>query len=460
MNTKCTIRFNMMRRAVLILGIVFWLCIGAARAESLSLVRDEEIERAISFYLTPLFEQAGLDPKAMEIHLVKDDTINAFAAKGLHVFIHTGLILKADNAQEIIAVLAHETGHISGGHIVRLYENMRIAQRNMLLSMILGAVAAAAGGGADVAVGAVLGGANTMQSAFAAYRRTEENAADQTAVSLLQKTGHDLSGLETIMRKLKAQESYQATDDFVLWRSHPAAKERLDIILNQQKTKFSPDQKRMKKENALFDRIKAKLTGFLYPTKKTLERYPKTDTGLPARYARAIAAYKDGLFKDALVQADSLIFDYPDDPYFYELKGQILFETGKAAQAVEPYQKAVSLLPDSALLRLGLIQAQIEKDDADALIEAEKSLSLFTNMSHEIPLIWRLQAVVYGRTGRQELASYALAEYNLALGNKKQAESFARRAAETLPEGMPAQLRAQDILHSLQDKKSKNNPKR
>lgn len=444
-----------MRRAVLILGVFFWLCIGAARAESLSLVRDEEIERTVSFYLTPLFEKAGLETKAMQIHLVKDDTINAFAAKGLHVFIHTGLILKADNAQEIIAVLAHETGHISGGHIVRLYENMRIAQRSMLLSMILGAVAAAAGS-ADAAVGAMLGGTNMMQSAFAAYRRTEENAADQVALSLLQKTGHDLSGLETIMRKLKTQESYLATDDFALWRSHPAAKERLDVILNQEKTKFSPDRKRMEKENALFNRIKAKLAGFLYPTKKTSERYPETDNSLPARYARAISAYKDGLFKDALARINTLIADYPDDPYFFELKGQILFETGKAAEAVEPYRKAVALLPDSALMRLGLIQALIEKDDSDSLAEAEKGLALFSNMSHEIPLIWRLQAVVYGRTGRQALASYALAEYNLASGNKKQAESFARRAAETLPEGMPAQLRAQDILYGLRDQKSKN----
>lgn len=445
----------MMNRAVLILGIFFWLFTGAARAESLSLVRDEEIERAIAVYLAPLFEKAGLDQRAMAVHLVKDDTINAFAAKGLHVFIHTGLILKADNAQEIIAVLAHETGHIAGGHIVRMYENMKIAQRNMLLSMILGTMAAAAGGGADAAVGAMLGGTNMVQSAFSAYRRTEENAADQVAVSLLQKTGHDLSGMEAVMRKLKAQESYQATDDFVLWRSHPASEERLEIILNQQKqnkTLFAPDQKRMARENALFDRIKAKLAGFLYPRKKVWERYPETDNSLPARYARAIALYKDGLFKDALERLNALIADYPDNPYFYELKGQILFETGRAAEAVEPYQKAVSLLPDSVLLRLGLIQAQIEKDDDDALMQAEKSLSLFTNMSHEIPLIWRLQAVVYGRTGRQGLASYALAEYNLALGNKKQAESFAKRAVETLPDAMPAALRAQDILQSLRNK--------
>lgn len=451
-NIKCIIRCNMMSRIVLILAGMFFLCVGTVRAQSLSLVRDEEIERALSFYLTPLFENAGLSPQAMALHLVKDDTINAFAAKGHHIFVHTGLLLKADDAQEVIAVLAHETGHVSGGHIARLYENMRISRRSMLLSMILGSVAVAAGGGTDAAVGALLGGVNSMQSSFAAYRRSEENAADQVAVSLLKKTGHDLSGLESVMRKLNAQESYQSANDFVLWRSHPAAKERLDVILSRQKQEepdFIPNKERIKKENALFERIRAKLFGFLYPTEKTLKRYPEADKSLPARYARVIAVYKDGRFSDALTQINALIADYPDDPYFYELKGQILFETGQAEKAVEPYEKALSLLPDSVLIRLGLIQAQIEKDEPEALAEAEKSLSLFTNASHEIPLIWRLQAVVYGRTGRQGLAMYALAEYNLISGNEKQAKSFAKKAVDLLPEGMPARLRAEDILHSV-----------
>ncbi len=460
LNIKCIFRYKMlMCRAVLMLLFLFWSCITTARAQNLSLIRDEEIERAIAFYLTPLFEKAGLDVHNMSIHLVKDDSINAFAARGLHVFIHTGLLLKADNAQEVIAVLAHETGHIAGGHIVRLYENMRIAQRSMLLSMILGAVAAAAGGGADAAVGAMLGGVNSSQSIFAAYRRSEENAADQVAVSLLQKTGHDFSGFETIMRKLQDQEKYQLTDDFVLWRSHPAVKERLSFILDQQKQKkvtFSVNRKRVAFENALFERIRAKLFGFLYPSEKTMQRYPLTDTSLPARYARAVATYKDGQFKKALEQVDRLIKDYPDDPYFYELKGQILFETGQAAQAVLPYQKALELLQDSILIRIGLIQAQIAKDDQASLIEARKLLSGFTlAMKNEIPLVWRLQAIVDGRSGDQGLAAYALAEYNLLSGNKKEAEMFARRAIKLLPESSPAQLRAEDILYGLRPSASK-----
>ena len=450
----------MMRRTVLIVSFMFFLCIGTVHAQSLSLIRDEEVERTLAFYLIPLFEKAGLDTRQMNIHLVKDDSINAFAAKGLHIFVHTGLLLKADNAQEVIAVLAHETGHIAGGHIVRLYENMRIAQRSMLLSMVLGAVAVAAGGGADAAVGAMLGGVNSAQGVFAAYRRSEENAADQVAISLLVRTGHDLSGFETIMRKLQAQEDYQLTNDFALWRSHPAVKERLSLILNQQKTdqvKFTVNTKRISSENALFERIRAKLYGFLYSSKKTLERYPEKDTSLPARYARVIALYKEGYFKNALKQLDTMIDDYPDDPYFYELKGQILFETGQADQAVEPYRKAVELLPDSVLMKVGLIQAQIEKDDPESLLQAQKLLSEISTQDHEIPLIWRLQAVVYGRTGQQGMAAYALAEYNMMTGNGKQAEMFAKRAVDLLPKEEAASLKAQDILYGMQAGRSKIN---
>ncbi len=436
-----------MRRAVLIFGLIFFLSVGTARSQTISVVRDEEIERTLLFYLTPLFEQAGLDTRNMAVHLVKDDSINAFAAKGLHVFVNTGLLTKADNGQEVVAVLAHETGHIAGGHIVRMYENMQIARRSMLLSMILGSAAVAAGGGTDAAVGAVLGGVNSMQSVFAAYRRSEENAADQTAVTLLEKTGHDFSGFAAIMQKLQSQEEWQTTDGFELWQSHPAVRERLALIVNQP-APARIDAKRIAAENALFDRIRAKLYGFLYPSKKTLERYPETDESLPARYARTIAAYRDGRFKDAMAGINALIADYPDDPYFYELKGQILFETGRAADAVEPYGKAVALLPSSPLMRIGLIQALIEQGDADGGTRARRELAALPDAANDLPLVWRLRAVVYGRSGQTEMADYALAEYNAATGNARQAAFFARKALKKLPDGSAAAVRARDILEN------------
>ncbi len=428
------------------------LSLNNVRAQEISLIGDEETERALYSFQRPLFKAAGLNPESLKIRLVKDNEINAFATAGGYVFVHTGLLLKAQNAQEVIAVLAHETGHISGGHIVRLAENMRIAQRNMLISMILGAAVAAAGG-ADAGAAVMTGGMSSANGLLAGYRRTEENAADQAAVSLLSKTRHDLSGFRSIMAKLSRQESWQAEyKDAVLWRTHPMVKERLAFILSSEETKkipFRPDFQKMERENKLFERIQAKLFAFIEPPEKTLERYPVSNTGLPARYARVIADYKSGNFEEALSGLDGLIRDFPDDPYFYELKGQIYFETGKAKEAVPFYEKAVSLLPGSVLMRLGLAQAQIETDTPESLKAAVKNLELASAQDSEIALLRRLQAVAYGRTRQEGLAAYAMSEYYFMLSDASKALMFARKARPLLPAGSPASLRAADIEEHL-----------
>ncbi len=425
------------------------LSLNNVRAQEISLIGDEETERALYSFQRPLFKAAGLNPESLKIRLVKDNEINAFATAGGYVFVHTGLLLKAQNAQEVIAVLAHETGHISGGHIVRLADTMRIAQRKMLMSLLLGAAA----GGADAGAAVMTGGMSSANGLLAGYRRTEENAADQAAVSLLSKTRHDLSGFRSIMAKLSRQESWQAEyKDAVLWRTHPMVKERLAFILSSEETKkipFRPDFQKMERENKLFERIQAKLFAFIEPPEKTLERYPVSNTGLPARYARVIADYKSGNFEEALSGLDGLIRDFPDDPYFYELKGQIYFETGKAKEAVPFYEKAVSSLPGSVLMRLGLAQAQIETDTPESLKAAVKNLELASAQDSEIALLRRLQAVAYGRTGQEGLAAYAMSEYYFMLSDASKALMFARKARTLLPAGSPASLRAADIEEHL-----------
>ena len=436
-------------RSVLIgLAVFAGLC-GTARGQGLSLVRDEEIERGLLFYVRPLFEKAGLNPDLAEVHLVRDDSVNAFAAKGLHLFVHTGLIEKADDGQEIVAVLAHETGHIAGGHIVRLYENMRIARRNMLVSMVLGAAAAVASGRGDAAMGVMLGSVSSAQGLFAGYRRTEENAADQTAVTLLKATGHDLSGFENIMKRLQKLESLQANDPAASqWASHPAVRERLKLIVSD-RIKAS-DPVRIRRENAIFDRMKAKLNGFLASPARIRALYPEKDASVPARYARAVLSYRQGRFDEADAALKKLCDEEPDNPYFFEMKGQFLFERGK--DAVSEYRKAVSLLPDSSLLRIGLAQALSGADSFDAAVE---TLTVLTPVSNEDPIVWRLRAQAYAKTGRQGDADYALAEYNLLTGDVKQAVFFAKKALSRLPDSSAAALRAQDVLiqTGAQDKK-------
>ena len=426
-------------------AVLFWLFLllcKTAQAQGLSLIRDEEVERGLSFYLTPLFEQAGLEPKNMRIHLVRDDSINAFAVQGLHVFVHTGLLTKADNAQEVVAVLAHETGHIAGGHIVRLYENMRIARRNMLLSMVLGAVVAGASGRGDAAMGVMSGMMSSSQGLLAGYRRSEESAADETAVRLLTATGHDLSGFADIMRKLQKQEDLYDNDNAAPWRSHPMVRERLALI--SARPSKAADAKRVKRENDLFLRMKAKLDGFLSPPEKIKASYK--DDSLPSRYARAVLAYRTGNFADAERQIDDLIKAEPQNPYFYELKGQLLFETARGAKAVEPYETAVKLLPDSDLLRIGLAQALLSDENQT---DTEQALAVLSPVQSDLPHVWRLKATAYGRAGNFGLAAYALAEYNLMTGDAKQARRFAKKAADLLPANDPSALKARDILEGL-----------
>lgn len=432
----------MKRRAVL-----FWLFLllcKTAQAQGLSLIRDEEVERGLSFYLTPLFEQAGLPPENMQIHLVRDDSINAFAVQGLHIFVHTGLLTKADNAQEVVAVLAHETGHIAGGHIVRLYENMRIARRNMLLSMVLGAVVAGASGRGDAAMGVMTGMMSSSQGLLAGYRRSEESAADETAVRLLTATGHDLSGFADIMKKLQKQENLYTADGTELWRTHPMVRERLALIAaSPSKT---ADVKRTAQENVLFFKMKAKLDGFLSSPQKVRAEYK--DDSLPSRYARAVLAYRTGDFANAEKQIDALIAAEPENPYFYELKGQLLFETGRGTEAVAPYEKAVKLQPDADLFRIGLAQALLADENG---ANTDKALAALSPVQADLPAVWRLKATAWGRAGQSGQAAYALAEYNLAAGDAKQARRFANRAVSLLPADDSAALKSRDILESLKE---------
>lgn len=430
-----------MKRCAVLLWLFLLLC-KTAQAQGLSLIRDEEVERGLSVYLTPLFEQAGLEPENMQIHLIRDDSINAFAVQGLHVFVHTGLLTKADNGQEVVAVLAHETGHIAGGHIVRLYENMRIARRNMLLSMVLGAVVAGASGRGDAAMGVMSGMMSSTQGVLAGYRRSEESAADETAVRLLTATGHDLSGFAGIMRKLQKQEDLYGNENDALWRTHPMVKERLALILAHPAK--AADAKCVKLENDLFLRMKAKLDGFLSSPQKIKAAYK--DDSLPSRYARAVLAYRTGDFAGAERQIDALIESEPENPYFYELKGQLLFETARGKEAVAPYEKAVALLPGSVLFRIGLAQAVLSDEES---ADADKALAVLSSVNADLPEVWRLKAAAYGRAGQTGAAVYALAEYNLMTGDVKQARRFAKKAAALLPENDSLSLKARDILAGL-----------
>ncbi len=417
---------------------------GPAGAKGISLIRDAETEHIIHRIATPLFAAAGLDANAVQVHIVNDRTLNAFVAGGQKIFINTGLLLEVDDMSEIAGVVAHETGHISGGHLARTHDAVRNASAASVLAMVLGA-AAVVGGQGQAGTAIIAGGQQAAAHSFFSYSRAQESAADQAAVEILAATGQTAQGLYTFLDRIGDQEALAGSRQDPYVRSHPLTRDRLlflkDRIARSPVPPGAPDPGSAR----TLRRMQAKIHGFLGSPQSAFRRYPESDGSVPARYARAAAHHRLGRLEEALAEADSLIADDPNDPFFNELKGQILFESGKVPEAIAPYQAAVDLLPSSPLLKLGLARAQIESDDTSLLPAAIEHLEDVTRRDRHIPLAWRELARALGRNGDIGLSSLASAEYNLSIGRPRDAARFAAKAERLLPEGTPGHLRSQDL---------------
>ncbi|OHC75337.1 MAG: hypothetical protein A3G18_03920 [Rhodospirillales bacterium RIFCSPLOWO2_12_FULL_58_28] len=433
-------------------AVVFVLFISAfirpmdSVAKELSLIRDVEIENTIRSYSAPLFRAAGLDPSAVNIYLIKDNTLNAFVAGGQKLFINTGLLMKSKHAGEVIGVIAHETGHIAGGHLSRLHNAMKDTSAQSILALVLGGAAAAVSGRADVGSVVAMGGQGVGQRDFLKYSRTQESSADQAALRLLDATNQSPRGLGEFMGTLSGQEllSDKRQDPYLL--THPLTEDRLKAL--QDGIAKSPNID--KPIDPLFEemhrRMLAKLQGFLDPLATTLRRYKESDDSLESRYARAVAYYRVPDLDKALPLVDGLIAERPDDPYFYELKGQMLFENGRIAEALEPYEKSVRLMPRSAILRVGLARAQMESNDPALLDPAIINLRAAVQQEQDDSFTWRQLAIAHGRKGEMGPSSLAMAEEALLTGRNADAVFHAGRAETLLPRGSIGWLQAQDIL--------------
>ena len=425
-------------------------------AQQRSYISDAEIENTIREMATPLFVAAGLEPSAIRIILIRDETINAFVAGGQNLFIHTGLITKARTPNQLIGVLAHEIGHISGGHIARTEDAIRDATTQTIITTVLGAAAALASGRGDVGAAIISGGSQLGIRGFLQYSRTQESAADQAALKFLEGTGQSAIGFLELLETLGDQELLSPNRQAVYARTHPLAIERIRMVrLHVEKSKFTqtPTQAALVERH---QRMRAKLDGFLNSPTRTLTEYKDTDTRTPARYARAIALFRIPQLDAALAQIDSLIAERPDDAYFYELKGQMLFENGRVAEAIEPYEASVRLSPDAYLLRLGLARAQIESQDPELLDPAIQNLRSAIAINRDSPFLWRQLAIAYGRGGQTGLSSLAMAEEALLRRQKREALFYAGRAERELPRGSPGWTQAQDVLRSADEIKDKN----
>lgn len=417
----------------------------------MSFIRDAEIEHIIRVYAEPLFAAAGLDPAAVRIELVADNGLNAFVADGQRLFINTGLLMQARNASELIGVIAHEIGHIAGGHLARGQDALDRARRTALLSTLIG-IAAAVAAGDGGAGAAVLGGGQTVaQRGFMSFTRGMESAADQAGLSFLERAGYSAEGLLTFLDLLADQDLLPESRQVEYIRTHPLTSDRIRLVANHVAQSRMTGQPLPAGFDDLFARLQAKLIGFMDP-QQALRRYPASDTSIAGRYARAIATFQRGDLAVALSSVDALIAEEPQNPFFHELRGQLLLETGRAAEARPSYDRALQLLPGEPLLLVALAQAKIESggpaDLAGAIADLNQAISRDPRPS---ALTWRLLAIAYGRTGDMGMSAVALAEENLARGDGEAALMQVSRAEPLVPFGSPGWLRLQDVRRAAEE---------
>ncbi|MGJ3258086.1 MAG: M48 family metalloprotease [Rhodospirillales bacterium] len=424
-----------------------------ARAQGLSLIRDAEIEDTIRTMAAPLFRAAGLTPSSVSIHLVNDKSLNAFVADGQRLFMNTGLLMAADNASQVIGVIAHETGHISGGHLSRLGKAQQQTTATALIATVLGAAAGLATGRGDVAGAVIAGGQSTAVRNFLSFSRVQENSADQAALTLLDETKQSARGLLEFMQVLEGQELLTGASQDPYVRTHPLSEDRIDAIgahIARSPHSGNPVDPSLVRA---FERSRAKLVGYFEQPSITLRKYPESDTSIPARYARAFAYSQMPDAEKALAELNSLLNDVPDDPYFLELKAQVLFESGDIQAAIPPFRRAVEQQPEEPLLRTELARTLIESQQKGHLEEAVEHLKFGLSRDNRSASAWRLLGIAYGKLGDVGRSSLALAEEALMRGDEAQVRFHAGRAAEMFARGSPEWLQAEDMLLALKNRK-------
>jgi predicted Zn-dependent protease len=417
----------------------------AQPAAAQSILRDAETEALFREMSRPLIEAAGMRPENVQVVMIHDRSINAFVAGGQIVYIHSGLIAAADSANEVQGVIAHELGHITGGHVLRYAEGVKMATGIMILSLVLGAAAMAAGAG-DAGAGILAAGQQAAMGKFLAFSRTQESSADQAGASFLIKSGISGKGSLAFFKKLQNQEfRYAIPQDDSYARTHPLTGERIQALEQVYASDPAWNKPSDPALEARFQRVKAKLAGFVDDPKRTLGLYPENKKTVPARYARAYAWHKTAFPEKALGEIDSLLKDQPNDPYFLELRGQVLLESGRPEEALTSLRQSVQRAPNEPLIASLLGHALIATEKPDNFEEAKRVLKAAIGRDNSNPFAWYQLGIVYDREGDHGRAALATAErYNLE-NQPRLALVNAEQALRTIPTGTIDWLRAQDI---------------
>lgn len=435
--------------AIAVLGVMLFFQASGARAQNGPvIIRDTEIENVLKDWLKPLQKVSGVGD--VNIILVQSNQVNAFVAGGKNIFIYTGLIEKTEDPGELIGVMAHELGHIAGGHLIAGREAMERASYESILGAVLGIGAAIVSGNGEAAA-AVMSGTNSVAlSKYLAHSRVKESSADQAGINFMKGANMDPEGLQSFLGKLESEELLPVSQQSAYMRTHPISRDRVAAVENQIQQSGLKGKTYPPEWTEQHARMKAKLMGFLTP-QQVAWTYDDHDQSMAAKYARAIAAYRLNDIQSALSQIDGLIAAEPDNPYFQELKGQVLMESAKVRESIPYYRKAVQSLPDAALLRVALAHALIESgNDQAALPEAITNLKRAQKTESRSTQIHRLLATAYGRMGQEGMAKLELAEEAVLQMNLDYAQGLAEGAQKGFGQGSPEWLKAQDILMQIE----------
>lgn len=443
----------------LILGAA--LCLApltpAHAAESRIVIRDTEIEGAIKSWSADVINAAGMTPDQVNIILIQNQDLNAFVAGGSNIFIYTGLIEKTENPGELVGVIAHELGHIAGGHLSRTSEAMSKASFEAIVATLLGVGAAIATGDGGAAAAGVQIGQATAMNKFLAYSRVQESSADQAGFRFLDNAGVNPTGLVTFLEKLSSQELLPASQQSAFARSHPLSRDRIEALEARLPNARNRNTEAPASWNEQHARMKAKLMSFITP-QQVVYAYPERNQSIAGQYARTIAAYRTNKVDAALRGADKLISAEPKNPYFHEIKGQMLFDFGRTKEAAASYQRAIELAPQSGLIRTALAQSLIESSGKNKA-GLETAISHLKRAQQDEPRssqVKRLLATAYGRLGQEPQARVYLAEEALLQGRTREARSMANSAMKLLPAGSPELQRARDVINSVDQKPEKD----
>ncbi len=419
-------------------------------------LRDSETEQLLREYTRPILRAAGLEKQNIQMVIINDNSFNAFVADGRRIFVNYGAILQSETPNQLIGVLAHETGHLAGGHLAKMREQLASAQTQMIIAMLLGAGALAAGasrgtannGLANAGAAAIAGPQEMIRRSLLSYQRQQEENADRAGVKFLTATQQSPKGMYETFKRFTSESLFAARGADPYLQSHPMPAERVAALQEFASTSPYWDKKDDPALQLRHDMVRAKISAFMERPETVYRRYPQTNDSLPARYARAISTYLHGDLRSALAQIDALIAVQPNNPYFYEVRGQALLESGKPADAIAPLRKAVALSNNSALIEMLLGQALVGTDNKAYTDDAIRILRAAVAREPEAPIGYTQLAMAYGRKGDYAEADLASAQAAYLRGDNKTARELATRAKTRFAVGTPGWVKADDIVAS------------